>query len=76
MPHPFEIEQRDGVWYGNDGERTVALLDRDGRMFRRRAIRWTGGRNERIEWLVCELGGVRVYVSDTGVVVTRTDMLP
>ena len=55
----------------------VTLLDDDGRVFRRRAIKGVGTENAvPVEWAVVELAGVRVYFDGVNVVVTRQDLMP
>jgi hypothetical protein len=77
MAVPFEIAQRDGVHVGSNGAINVTLLDDDGRMFRRRAVKGIGGGAPRaVEWLVVELSGVRVYVDGVNVIVTMDDLTP
>ena len=74
---PFEITRSEHGQHGSDGTRIVTLLDADGKMFKRRAIKGVGTAVARnVEWLVVELGGVRVYCSEQGVVVTRQDLMP
>lgn len=66
-----------GIRYGTDGAITVTLLDPDGRMFKRRAIKSAGTPEAREEcWLVAELDGVRVYQQGAHVIVTRQDINP
>jgi hypothetical protein len=76
-PRPFEIVDVDGSKHATNGENNVALLETDGRMFRRRAVKGFGTENARnIEWLVVEIAGVRVYVDGKNIVVTRADLNP
>jgi hypothetical protein len=76
-PRPFEIVDADGSRHATNGETAVALLETDGRMFRRRAVKAFGTPEARsIEWLVVELAGVRVYVDGKNVIVTREDLNP
>lgn len=66
-----------GTRHGTDGEITVSLLDADGRMFKRRAVKGVGGDAQTEEcWLVAELAGVRVYQQGKSIVVTTKDMYP
>lgn len=118
-PAPFEIVERDGCHFGANGTQRVALLDAEGRMFRRRGVKGLTSRTaadlllpkinqfagellaqpdmpareavqrlraiaglvpttepQRVEWLVAELAGVRVYCDGENVVVTREDLTP
>jgi hypothetical protein len=76
-PTPFEIIVSDGTRHASNGETAVALLETDGRMFRRRAVKGFGTPGARnIEWLVVELAGVRVYLDGKNVIVTREDLNP
>ena len=71
-----EITQDDsGARHGTDGTITMSLLDADGRMFKRRAVK-VGAAEAHENWLVAELDGVRVYQSGNHVVVTRQDINP
>lgn len=74
VPTPFEITDlpHNGKTATNGKSRLVAI-DEGTKVFRRRAIRPNG---DRIEWIVAELDGVRVYFDGTDCVVTRKDMLP
>lgn len=67
----------EGVHIGTDSVVTVSLMETDGRMFRRRAVKNAGtqGASE-LCWLVVELDGVRVYQRGTDVIVTRANMYP
>jgi hypothetical protein len=66
-----------GHRHGTDGHITVSLLEEDGRMFKRRAIKGFGaGSGEETCWLVAELDGVRVYQQGNHIVVTRQDLYP
>jgi hypothetical protein len=76
-PPPFEILEKDGQKIASNGERQVILLDPEGRMFKRRAIKRAGSSQaEAVEWCVVELNGVRVYVDGENVVVTTLDLQP
>jgi len=73
-PAPFEIADNDsGGKVATNGTHELHLLDCDGRVFRRRAVK---NFTEMIEWAVCELNGVRVYFDGHKVVVTRRDIRP
>lgn len=66
-----------GYRHGTDGTITTTLLEPDGRMFKRRAIKGVGGAApEDVCWLVVELDGVRVYQEGAHVIVTRRDLNP
>lgn len=66
-----------GSRHGTDGTITVTLLETDGRMFKRRAIKGAGSEQaEEVCWLVAELDGVRVYQNGNSIVVTRKDLNP
>ena len=67
----------DGARHGTDGTITMSLLESDGRLFKRRAIKGVGTEQaEEVCWLVCELDGVRVYQQGLNIVVTRKDLNP
>jgi hypothetical protein len=78
QPQPFDVTDgpKPGSRIANNGTTQVALLDADGRVFRRRGVRVSGGEAQAVEWAVVELGGVRVYVDGTSVIVTRRDIHP
>lgn len=66
-----------GHRHGTDGHITLSLLEEDGRLFKRRAIKNFGSENsEETCWLVAELDGVRVYQQGNHIVVTRQDLYP
>lgn len=66
-----------GFRHGTDGTTTVSLLEAEGRMFRRRAIKGVGGAApSEVCWLVTEIDGVRVYQEGAHVIVTRQDLNP
>jgi hypothetical protein len=65
-----------GVYHGTLGGAVVSVYD-GGKAFMRRAIKGFGSPNARqVEWLVGELDGVRVYVKDGHVIVTKRDLYP
>ena len=77
-PVPFEIAplQPHGQAASN-GATTVCLAEPDGRLFRRRGIKGVGTPAARpVEWCVAELDGVRVYVEQGSVLISRRDMWP
>lgn len=77
MTAPFEIVEHDGKRSASNGQTCATLLDADGKMFRRNAIKGIGGaQHQRVQWLVIELDGVRVYIDGQNVVVTRQDLMP
>ncbi len=66
-----------GHRHGSDGEITVSLMEADGRMFKRRAIKGVGsGQADEVCWLVVEVDGVRVYQHGKHIVITRKDLNP
>jgi hypothetical protein len=74
---PFEITTQDGARVASNGVRSLVLLDADGKIFRRRAVKCVGtAAAHQVEWAVAELGGVRVYVDGESVIVTRRDLQP
>jgi hypothetical protein len=76
-PTPFEIAREGHAQIASNGLAGITLLDGDGRLFRRRAVKGVGTDAARnVEWAVAELGGVRVYFDGTNVVVTRQDLMP
>jgi len=77
QPTPFEIVSRDGARVATNGVRSMTLIEEDGRMFRRRAVKGVGsGSPQNVEWAVAELDGVRVYMDGEHVIVTRKDLQP
>jgi hypothetical protein len=64
-----------GTRHGTDGQITVSLREKDGRMFKRRAIRMAPEASEEC-WLVAEVDGVRVYQQGFQIIVTREDLWP
>lgn len=47
------------------------------KVFKRRAVKkLASGELEEVEWLVCELGGIRVYIDKEGIVMTDMDLNP
>jgi hypothetical protein len=67
----------EGVRIGSDGATTVSLMEPDGRMFRRRAVKNAGTQSaSELCWLVVELDGVRVFQRGSDVIVTRANMYP
>lgn len=76
LVHEIATDEQ-GFRHGTDGATTVSLLEPDGRMFKRRAIKGVGGAApEDVCWLVVELDGVRVYQEGAHVIVTRRDLNP
>ncbi len=68
-----------GETVGVNGLVQVTLLKDEGRrMFKRRAIKKNlrTGAAERVEWLVAELDGVRVYVNGDRILLTRREVMP
>lgn len=76
-PAPFELARQGDAQIATNGAANLTLLDADGRVFRRRAVKGVGTEQaRRIEWAVAELGGVYVYFDGETVVVTRQDLTP
>lgn len=77
-PAPFELVQRDPArQVATNGAQTLTLLELGGKVFRRRAVKGVGtGQARRIEWIVAELDGVRVYFDGQHVVVSHQDLMP
>jgi hypothetical protein len=79
-PAPFEITAADdgsGARSAHNGQHAMHLLEGDGRLFRRRAVKGLGSEQPAVvEWIVAELAGVRVYYDGLQVVVTRRDITP
>ena len=74
---PFEISIEQGVRVASNGETSLILMETDGLLFRRRAVKGFGSEGaKQVEWAVAELDGVRVYVDGDAVIVTRKDMMP
>lgn len=77
MPVPFEIVEQGGHRVASNGTNSLALLESDGRVFRRRGVKGIGGPEPQpVEWAVAELDGVRVYFDGVAVIVTRADLNP
>lgn len=81
QPTPFDIttDAASGMRAASNGSMRVALHDTEGVIFRRRAVKAVGtDAQAHIEWVVVELGGVRVYVDSASgdVVVSRQDLQP
>jgi hypothetical protein len=69
-------KDENGVHHGTLGGAMLSVYD-GGRAFMRRAIKGLGSANARqVDWLVGELDGVRVYVKDGHVIMTKADLLP
>lgn len=78
-PAPFEITDAGKSRVATNGHSTLQIhAPEGGRVFRRRAVKLNRatGAQARIEWVVAELDGVRVYFDGTNVVVTRRDLMP
>lgn len=74
QPAPFEIEDNEsGGKTATNGTARIALLDADGRVFRRRAVK---NFTQMVEWAVVALDGVNVYFDGVNVTVTRKDLRP
>ena len=77
QPVPFELTRDGDAQIATNGAASLTLLDADGRVLRRRAVKGVGTEQARnVEWAVAELDGVRVYFDGTHVVVTRQDLTP
>lgn len=79
MAEPFDIvTEPSGQRHSrSSGGVTMTLLEVDGVMFRRRAIKGVGsGAPQEVCWLVGELDGVRVYFDGQSIVMTRQDLNP
>jgi hypothetical protein len=77
LSQPFEIQALPEAGYvATNGTQTVQLLEGEGRVFRRRAVKLGSDGASSVEWCVVELDGVRVYVDGDNVIVTREDMYP
>lgn len=78
-PPPFEIAEAGESRVATNGHSTLQIhAPEGGRVFRRRAVKLNkaSGQQTRVEWIVAELAGVRVYFDGTNVVVTRRDLMP
>lgn len=78
-PAPFEIVDAGEARVASNGLATLQIqLAEGGRLFRRRAVKLNKatGAQARVEWVVAELDGVRVYFDGANVVVTRRDLNP
>lgn len=76
-PTPFEITRDGDAQIATNGQQSLSLLDAAGRVFRRRAFKGVGtDKTQRVEWVVAELNGVRVYFDGVNVIVTTQDLTP
>ena len=73
----IEIINNDDSVYAVTPDVSVSILE-DGKAFKRRAIRkyLKTGETEQIDWLVCELNGVRIYVAGNQIIMTTQDLNP
>jgi hypothetical protein len=72
---PFEIKEVEDHIEGTNRHLTGKLLG-DGKMFKRRAIRWKSGDAEPVEWLVMEIDGVRTYIIGNDIIMTKDNLRP
>jgi len=71
----FEIIKEDNQTHAVTADITATVIN--GKAFMRRAIKiHKDGRQEHINWLVCELNGVRAYFNGTNVIMTTQDLNP
>ena len=76
-PVPFKIARHGEAQIATNGSASLTLLDADGRVFKRRAVKGVGTEQARnVEWAVAELDCVRVYFDGVNIVVTRQDLMP
>ena len=76
-PVPFDIAEHPDRRVASNGVATLSLLDAGGQVFRRRAVKGAGTPEaRRVEWVVAELDGVRVYFDGQHVVVSKEDLYP
>jgi hypothetical protein len=76
-PIAFDIVQQADRRVASNGRATLSLLDAGGQVFRRRAVKGAGTADaRRVEWVVAELDGVRVYFDGQHVVVSKQDLTP
>lgn len=62
--------------HATNGTLDITVLN-GGKIFMRRAIRGFGSpKAEAINWLVCELNGVRVYIDGDKIVMSTQDLNP
>lgn len=56
----------------------TVLPDGETRAFKRRGIRLCikTGETDHLEWLVAELDGVRLYINDSNLILTKQDLNP
>ena len=80
LPREFNIVKGDaGDWHASNS--SIAMTVQGGRLFKRNAIKQAGSPGAfKVQWLVGELDGVRVYVKDTGeavhLIMTKADLYP
>lgn len=70
----FDITSTDGVSSAFNGN--LKVESPEGKMFKRKAIKWTPKGQTSMEWLVVELDGVKVYFMDSKVIVTKAHLRP
>jgi hypothetical protein len=69
-------KDEDGVWHGTLGGVMLSVYD-GGIAKMRRAIKGFGSANARpVEMIYGELDGVRVYVKDGHIIMTKKDLYP
>ena len=71
----FEISTENGKKVGTDGSRTM-VLDPEGKMFKRKAVKWNAQGERNVEWLVASLDGVNVFIQDDKIIVTKENLKP
>lgn len=75
----YQIRQdRAGHWHAVGNGMTVSVIpEPDGKVFMRNGLRpFATEGPKHVRWLVAELDGVRVYIHDGNIVVTKKDLYP
>jgi hypothetical protein len=75
-PAPFEITKDGTKTVATNGTLSAMVLEPQGKMWRRRAVKYGAESAQQIEWLVIELDGVRVYVDHDNIIVTKENLRP
>ena len=75
-PLEFELSESEGIKTAVNPALSISVLpDGETKIFKRRAIKGVGGGNPTYHtMLVAELDGVRVYVRDNDIVITKQDL--
>lgn len=71
----FAIDHTDGLATAQRGDLRIAVRGDGAKCFHRRAIHvLPSGEEARESMLVCELAGVRMYFTESGIVMSKEDL--